>query len=30
MEFTAQQIADFLGGDIQGDASVKVSDFSKI
>ena len=30
MEFTAQQIADFLGGDIQGDPSIKVSDFSKI
>jgi len=30
MEFTAQQIADFLGGEIQGDPSVKVSDFSKI
>lgn len=30
MEFTAQQIADFLGGEIEGDASVKVSNFSKI
>lgn len=30
MEFTAQQIADFLQGDIQGDPTVKVSDFSKI
>ncbi|MDR3652550.1 MAG: UDP-3-O-(3-hydroxymyristoyl)glucosamine N-acyltransferase [Paludibacter sp.] len=30
MEFTAQQIADFLGGDIQGNPSVTVSDFSKI
>ena len=30
MGFTAQQIADFLGGDIQGDPSIKVSDFSKI
>lgn len=30
MEFTAQQIADFLGGEIQGDPSVKVSNFSKI
>jgi len=30
MEFTAQQIADFLGGTIQGNPSVKVSDFSKI
>ena len=30
MEFTAQQIADFLQGEIQGDPSVKVSDFSKI
>ncbi|MDP4238138.1 MAG: UDP-3-O-(3-hydroxymyristoyl)glucosamine N-acyltransferase [Bacteroidota bacterium] len=30
MEFTAQQIADFLGGEVQGNPSVKVSDFSKI
>jgi len=30
MEFTAQQIADFLGGEVEGDASIKVSDFSKI
>ena len=30
MEFIAQQIADFLGGEIQGNPSVKVSDFSKI
>jgi UDP-3-O-[3-hydroxymyristoyl] glucosamine N-acyltransferase len=30
MEFTAQQIADFLGGEIQGDPTTKVSDFSKI
>jgi UDP-3-O-[3-hydroxymyristoyl] glucosamine N-acyltransferase len=30
MEFTAQQIADFLGGAIQGNPSIKVSDFSKI
>lgn len=30
MEFTAQQIADFLGGETQGDPSIKVSDFSKI
>jgi UDP-3-O-[3-hydroxymyristoyl] glucosamine N-acyltransferase len=30
MEFTAQQIADFLGGVIQGNPSVKVNDFSKI
>ena len=30
MEFTAQQIADFLGGEIKGNPSVKVSDFSKI
>ncbi|HEY6914099.1 MAG TPA: UDP-3-O-(3-hydroxymyristoyl)glucosamine N-acyltransferase, partial [Paludibacter sp.] len=30
MEFTAQQIADFLGGEIQGNPAVKVSDFSKI
>ena len=30
MEFTAQQIADYLGGEIVGNPSVKVSDFSKI
>jgi UDP-3-O-[3-hydroxymyristoyl] glucosamine N-acyltransferase len=30
MEFTAQQIADFLGGEIQGNPTVKVSNFSKI
>jgi len=30
MEFSAQQIADFLGGEIQGNPLVKVSDFSKI
>ena len=30
MEFTAQQIADFLGGEVEGNASIKVSDFSKI
>lgn len=30
MEFNAQQIADFLNGEIQGDASVKVHDFAKI
>ena len=30
MEFTAQQIADFLGGEIQGNPTIKVSDFSKI
>jgi len=30
MEFTAQQIADFLIGEIQGDPNVKVHDFSKI
>ena len=30
MEFTAQQIADFLGGTVQGDPSVKVHTFSKI
>jgi len=30
MEFTAQQIADFLKGEIQGNPSAKVSDFSKI
>jgi len=30
MEFSAQQIADFLGGVVQGDPSVKVHNFSKI
>jgi len=30
MEFSAQQIADFLGGVIQGNPFIKVSDFSKI
>ena len=30
MEFTAQQIADLLGGEIQGNPLVKVNDFSKI
>ena len=30
MEFTAQQIADFLQGTVEGDAEVKVSDVSKI
>lgn len=30
MEFSAQQIADFLQGEIIGDATVKVSTFSKI
>ena len=30
MEFTAQQIADFLGGKIQGSPTVKVHDFAKI
>jgi UDP-3-O-[3-hydroxymyristoyl] glucosamine N-acyltransferase len=30
MEFTAQQIADFLQGKITGDPTVKVSNFSKI
>lgn len=30
MEFTAQQIADFLKGKIEGDSNVKVHDFSKI
>ncbi len=30
MEFTAQQIADYLGGEILGDPSVKVHDFAKI
>lgn len=30
MEFTAQQLADFLKGSVEGDASIKISDFSKI
>jgi UDP-3-O-[3-hydroxymyristoyl] glucosamine N-acyltransferase len=30
MEFSAQQIAEFLGGKVDGDSAVKVSDFSKI
>lgn len=30
MEFTAQQIADFLGGQIEGNPSVTVNDFAKI
>ncbi len=30
MEFTAQQIADYLKGEVQGDPAVKVHDFSKI
>lgn len=30
MEFTAQQIADFLKGNVDGDATVKVANFSKI
>jgi UDP-3-O-[3-hydroxymyristoyl] glucosamine N-acyltransferase len=30
MEFTARQIADFLNGEIEGDPSVTVNDFSKI
>ena len=30
MEFTAQQIADFIQGKVDGNASVKVSSFSKI
>jgi UDP-3-O-[3-hydroxymyristoyl] glucosamine N-acyltransferase len=30
MEFTAQQIADFLNGAVEGDSTVKVGDFSKI
>lgn len=30
MEFTAQQIADFLQGEIEGNPSVRVSSFSKI
>ena len=30
MEFTAQQIAEFLGGEVQGNPLVSVNDFSKI
>lgn len=30
MKFTAQQVADFLGGKVEGDAKVKVSEFAKI
>jgi UDP-3-O-[3-hydroxymyristoyl] glucosamine N-acyltransferase len=30
MEFSAQQIADFLGGKVEGNPEVKVSNFSKI
>lgn len=30
MEFTAQQIADFVGGRVEGDAQAKVHTFSKI
>ena len=30
MEFTAQQIADLLNGTVDGDASVRVSNMSKI
>lgn len=30
MEFTAQQIADYLNGTIEGDPNVKVNNFSKI
>ncbi|MDR1382077.1 MAG: UDP-3-O-(3-hydroxymyristoyl)glucosamine N-acyltransferase [Tannerella sp.] len=30
MEFTAQQIADFLKGDVAGDPATKVNDFSRI
>jgi UDP-3-O-[3-hydroxymyristoyl] glucosamine N-acyltransferase len=30
MEFTAQQLADILGGTVEGDASVRVSDYAKI
>lgn len=30
MEFTAQQIAEFLQGTVEGDAQIKVSSFSKI
>ena len=30
MEFKAQNIADFLGGTVEGDANVSVSDVAKI
>ena len=30
MELSAQQIADFLGGTVDGNPEVKVSNFSKI
>jgi UDP-3-O-[3-hydroxymyristoyl] glucosamine N-acyltransferase len=30
MSFTAQQIADFIQGKVEGDATVRVSNFSKI
>lgn len=30
MEFTAQQIAEFLNGEVKGDPTIKVHDFSKI
>ena len=30
MEFTANQIASYLGGEVQGDPSAKVSSFAKI
>ncbi|HCY00720.1 MAG TPA: UDP-3-O-(3-hydroxymyristoyl)glucosamine N-acyltransferase, partial [Bacteroidales bacterium] len=30
MEFTAKAIAEFLGGDIEGDSEVKVSTVAKI
>lgn len=30
MEFTAQQIADFIQGKVEGDSTVRVSNFSKI
>ena len=30
MEFSAQQIADFLNGEVIGDKDIKVNNFSKI
>ena len=30
MEFSAQQIAEFLKGEVVGNKDIKVSDFSKI
>jgi UDP-3-O-[3-hydroxymyristoyl] glucosamine N-acyltransferase len=30
MQFTAQQISDFLDGTIEGESTVKVSELSKI